>query len=49
VGDLPYEVHIVSFENKAGFEAYKYDPERKSMKLKKESIERMLLIEGNAL
>jgi uncharacterized protein (DUF1330 family) len=50
VGDLPYEIHIVSFENKEGFEGYRNDPERmNSMELKNESVERILLIEGTAM
>ena len=50
VGELPYEVHLVAFQNRRGFEAYRDDPERlKSMPLKNESVERILLIEGTAL
>jgi hypothetical protein len=46
----PFEVHLVSFATKEDFEAYSRDPERKKhLALKDESIERALLIEGQAL
>jgi len=49
-GERPYEVHLVTFERRAGFEAYRDDPERmKYMQLKNESVARVLLIEGNIL
>lgn len=49
-GELPYEVHLVTFESQEGFEGYKNDPERlKHMDLKNESVEKVLLIEGRAL
>jgi uncharacterized protein (DUF1330 family) len=49
-GELPYEVHLVAFQDRKGFEAYRDDPARlKHMQLKDESVERILLIEGRAL
>jgi len=49
-GDLPYEVHLVTFQNRKGFEAYRDDPDRlRYMQLKNESVEKVLLIEGSAL
>lgn len=46
----PYEIHIVSFKDREGFENYRDDPERlRNMQLKEESVDRMILIEGNAL
>lgn len=50
VDEQPYEIHLVTFQNKAGFEAYRDDPERlKFMPLKNESVARVLLLEGTAL
>jgi uncharacterized protein (DUF1330 family) len=50
LGEPPYEIHLVTFENKEGFESYKNDPARAAcMSLKNESVERMVLIEGQAL
>lgn len=49
-GEQPYEIHLVTFQNKAGFEAYRDDPGRlKFMQLKNESVARVLLLEGTAL
>lgn len=46
----PYEVHLVSFETKADFEAFAKDESRKSLlPLKEASIERTLLIEGTVI
>ena len=50
VGELPYEVHLVSFQDRRGYEAYRDDPDRvKFIQLKNESIKKVLLIEGTAL
>jgi hypothetical protein len=47
---LPYEIHLVTFTSKAGFESYKTDPRRLAcMELKNNSVENMILIEGFAL
>jgi len=46
----PYEIHLVSFENRDGLSAYSQDPERQRvLALKDGSIERAMLIEGNLL
>ncbi|WAC15359.1 DUF1330 domain-containing protein [Dyadobacter pollutisoli] len=43
----PYELHLVSFIDRASFEGYRDDPERlQHMHLKDESVERIMLIEG---
>ncbi|MBK0381073.1 hypothetical protein [Mucilaginibacter segetis] len=48
--DLPYEIHLVSFKDKADFETYKTDPKRLSfMEMKNNSVERIILIEGMKL
>jgi hypothetical protein len=48
--ELPYEIHLVSFNSKADFESYKVDPKRMEyMELKNQSVERIILIEGVAL
>ena len=48
--DLPYEVHLVSFENKSDFESYAEDPKRlEAINLKNESVDKIILIEGIAL
>jgi len=50
VGDLPYEIHLVTFKSKADFESYGRDPARLAfMDLKNNSVERILLIEGTAI
>lgn len=47
---LPYEIHLVTFTSKAGFESYKTDPRRLAfMEMKNNSVEQMVLIEGFAL
>jgi hypothetical protein len=47
--DYPYELHLVSFTDRASFEGYRDDPDRlKYMHLKDESVERIMLIEGKA-
>jgi len=46
-GELPYEIHFVSFISKVDFENYKNDPKRlAAMSLKNNSIEKVMLIEG---
>ncbi|TDX02334.1 DUF1330 domain-containing protein [Dinghuibacter silviterrae] len=46
----PHEVHLVSFPTEADFEAFGKDPERKAvLHLKERSVERIVLIKGNAL
>jgi hypothetical protein len=48
--ELPYEVHLVSFESRAGFESYAADPRRKAcMELKNTSVEKIILIEGKQI
>lgn len=48
--ELPYEVHLASFDNQEDFDAFKADKERaKFLHLKEASIEKMLLIQGIAL
>jgi hypothetical protein len=49
-GELPYEVHLVSFPGRADFEAYRDDPNRLAfMGLKNGSIEKAVLIEGHQI
>ncbi|WP_221391536.1 DUF1330 domain-containing protein [Dyadobacter sp. NIV53] len=46
----PYEIHLVSFADRKSFENYRDDPDRlQYMKLKEESVDRVILIEGSAL
>jgi hypothetical protein len=46
----PYEIHLVSFRARADFESYRDDKERlQYLSLKDQSIEKVLLIEGNLL
>jgi len=48
-GEPPYELHLVAFKDRRGFETYRDDPDRtKYMQLKNESVARVLLIEGAA-
>lgn len=48
--DHPYEIHVVSFQNKNDFEAYRDDNERKHyLQLKDMSVKKMLLIEGKMI
>lgn len=48
--ELPYEIHLVTFNDKAGFESYKIDPKRLAfMAMKNNSVENIILIEGIAL
>ena len=45
--DIPYEIHLVCFNSKQGFESYKNDPARTAfMELKNNSVEKVMLIEG---
>lgn len=46
----PYEIHYVSFETEADFQAYMKDEERKKfLHLKEESIRAVVLIKGEKL
>jgi hypothetical protein len=46
----PYEIHLVSFPAEEDFEAFGKDPERTSfLHLKEASVERIVLIRGNAI
>jgi uncharacterized protein (DUF1330 family) len=48
--ELPYEIHLVTFNSKADFEHYKIDPKRLVfMEMKNNSVEKIILIEGFAL
>jgi hypothetical protein len=48
--DYPYEIHVVSFQSRQDFEAYRDDKERMQyVPLKELSIEKALLIEGSLL
>ncbi|MGZ3819330.1 MAG: hypothetical protein ACXVB6_01975 [Mucilaginibacter sp.] len=48
--DQPYELHLVTFPERADFEAYRDDNERlQYMHLKEGAIEKALLIEGKLL
>jgi hypothetical protein len=45
--ELPYEVHLVRFKSKAGFESYAKDPRRLAcLDEKNDSVEKIVLIEG---
>ena len=45
--ELPYEIHLVTFDSKTDFEHYKNDPKRLSfMAIKNDSVEKVVLIEG---
>lgn len=48
--ELPYEIHLVTFNSKADFERYKIDPKRLDfIEMKNNSVEKIILIEGFAL
>jgi uncharacterized protein (DUF1330 family) len=48
--ELPYEIHLVTFPSEKDFEDFGKDPERASMlHLKQASVDRIVLIRGNAL
>ncbi|HEY4653752.1 MAG TPA: DUF1330 domain-containing protein [Cyclobacteriaceae bacterium] len=45
--DVPYEIHLVKFDNEQGFEAFMNDGERKKfIHLKEQSIRSVILIKG---
>jgi uncharacterized protein (DUF1330 family) len=45
--EVPYEVHLVEFQNESDFERFKLDEERKKfLHLKEQSIRSVLLIKG---
>jgi uncharacterized protein (DUF1330 family) len=47
---LPYEIHLVTFASKGGFQTYAADPQRlAAIELKNNSVEKIILIEGLAL
>lgn len=47
---LPYEIHLVSFDDEADFERFKADPSREGMlHLKNKSVRKMVLVKGMAL
>ena len=49
-GAPPFELHLVSFESEAGFQAYVNDPERtKAAHLKDGSVEKSVLIKGQVI
>ena len=49
-GELPYEIHLVTFPTHDYFNGYAGDPRRISfLHLKDASVKRMVLIEGKAL
>ena len=46
-GELPYEIHLVTFSSKADFEGYAGDPKRTGfIEMKNKSVEKIILIEG---
>ena len=46
----PYEIHLVCFPDRKSFEEYRDDPQRlQHMHLKDQSVDRVILIEGQAL
>jgi hypothetical protein len=48
--ELPYEIHLVSFENEADFEAFSMDKGReKVLHLKNASVRKVVLVKGMAL
>jgi hypothetical protein len=45
--EIPYEIHLVSFETEADFEGFKQDDERRQyLHLKERSVRSVLLIKG---
>ena len=45
--DRPYEIHLVSFENRQGYEQFAQDPTRQQyLHWKEASVEKVVLIEG---
>ena len=48
--ELPYEIHLVTFESLADFDRYKNDPRRLDfLDLKNNAVEKIILIEGKQL
>ncbi|CAL1519471.1 DUF1330 domain-containing protein [Chitinophaga sp. MM2321] len=48
--DHPYEIHLVTFDNEADFEAFKADKERDQvLHLKNASVKKIVLVKGVAL
>jgi uncharacterized protein (DUF1330 family) len=48
--EYPYEIHLVAFGDRKGFESYRDDPERlQYVHLKDQSVGKVLLIEGKLL
>ena len=49
-GELPYEIHLVTFEDVESFKSYGADPQRlAAIDLKNESVEKVVLIEGRTI
>ncbi len=49
-GEIPYEVHIITFPSESNFEEFKKDEGRKAfLHLKEESVKESLLICGKAI
>src|SRR5215217_362755 len=45
--DPPYEIHLVSFEDEAGLQAYGNDKERqKRLSMKDESVKSVIMVKG---
>ena len=50
LGDKPYEIHLVEFDNEQDLENFKKDPERKNfVHLKEMSVKDSVMILGNKL
>lgn len=48
--ELPYEIHLASFNDEADFERFKADPSREGMlHLKNKSVRKMVLVKGMVL
>ncbi len=48
--EVPYEIHLVAFENDADFESFKQDEERKRfLYLKEKAIRATLMIKGEEI
>jgi uncharacterized protein (DUF1330 family) len=48
--ELPYEIHLVTFNSRDDFELYKNDPKRLAfIEVKNNAIEKVILIEGTEL
>jgi uncharacterized protein (DUF1330 family) len=47
---LPYEIHLVEFNNESDFENFKLDEERKQfLRLKEQSITSVLMLKGSRI